>query len=238
MNSNDKTEALRSEFEEFSYIVSHDLKAPIRAISNLSAWIEEDLGEEIPGEVKHNMHLLRSRANRLERMVDSLTQHYRVSTQELDVLPTQVAELAREVVNDLSDPESVVLQLPQPLPQFVTYRQKLRSVLQHIIGNAAQHSGKRITEVVLQAKEHAICYEFSVQDNGAGVPAEALDKIFKMFYTVAPKDTVDTDGAGLALTKKIVQFVGGHITANSNELNGLTVIFTWPKYIPSTENRR
>ncbi|QCR22989.1 ATP-binding protein [Pontibacter sp. SGAir0037] len=228
-NCEEKLEELQSEFNEFAYIISHDLKAPIRAISNLSVWIEEDLGENIPGDVQQNMHLLRNRAVRLERMIESLLTYSRVTSQDLDILPTDIKALVDDVLASLPEPGKLTLNLTDALPVIETYKLKLRAIINNLLLNVALHSNVPQTEVTLSLQELGDFYRFTIADNGGGVPAEALPKIFKIFYTVAPKDKVETSGAGLAISKKIVDFAGGKIEAENNEAGGLTVSFTWPK---------
>lgn len=226
-------EQLQKEFDEFAYLVSHDLKAPVRAISNLSHWIEEDLADNLCGDVKENMKLLRSRANRLEHMIESLLLYSRISRYDLDVEPTNTEELVRNAAAKFDS--RVVLHLPQPLPELITYKQKLSEVFFHLIANSATFSNKPHTNITVTC-HHADnkYYEFVVKDDGNGVPENALDKIFNLFYTVSAKDTQETVGAGLAISKKIIQFVQGFIRAENNNENGLTIRFTWPKEIAAT----
>ncbi|MDX5422352.1 MAG: HAMP domain-containing histidine kinase [Hymenobacteraceae bacterium] len=232
----DQLEQLQQEFEEFAYIVSHDLKAPIRAISNLSSWIEEDLAEGATGDVEHNMQLLRNRTQRLERMIDALLQYSRVTRQHLEVEPTDVNELVKEVMASALTDSNMTLHVPSPLPVLHTYKAKLAQVFGHLLQNSANFCGGQPVEVTVTAQDAGDFYLFRVQDTAGGVPEEALGKIFSLFYTVAPKDAVNTAGAGLAITKKIIQFTGGSITAEPHIPKGLVIRFTWPKTI-HTENQ-
>ncbi len=223
-------EDLKKEYEEFTYIVSHDFKAPIRSISNLSHWIEEDLGESLTEDVSVNMKLLRNRATRLERMLDSLLAYSRVNTYHNELAEVNMADLITEAVTDFK--RGINLIIPEQLPVFITYRFKLKQVLTNLISNAITFNTNKDTSITITWSEpNAEFYEFCVSDNGEGVPENALDKIFTLFYTISSKDTLDTIGAGLAISKKIVQFVQGNISAELNKDNGLTIRFTWPKQI-------
>ena len=224
---------MQKDFEEFAYIVSHDFKAPIRAISNLSHWIEEDLGDNLGSDVQENVNLLRNRAQRLERMIDALLQYSRVARYSLETMLTDTNQVVQSAAAKFEG--KVNLQLPQPLPAFVTYRDKLYEVFLSLISNSATFSEKTLTTVTVSCHStDSEYYEFVVADNGAGVPESALDKIFNLFYTVSAKDNQDTVGAGLAISKKIIQFVQGNIRAENNDENGLTIRFTWPKTIKAT----
>lgn len=226
-HSHDALALAQQELEEFAYIVSHDLKAPVRAISNLSVWIEEDLGENLDPDVKQNMDLLRNRASRLERMIEGLLEYSRSTRMNMSVGPTDVQALLQEVAEEL--PNLIQLQLPEQLPVFSTYKAKLKQVFQAILCNSLMFSPTPAPIVQVQVQEQDDYFLFNLADNSGGMPEEALTKIFTLFYTVSPKDLVDTLGMGLAITKKIVQFAGGSISAHLNEMGGTTICFTWPK---------
>ncbi|MCC9137765.1 ATP-binding protein [Pontibacter silvestris] len=224
----EQLEQLKQEFEEFAYIVSHDLKAPVRAIANLSHWIEEDLGDNISEDVRQNMDLMRNRANRIERMIEALLKYSRVNRQDLDIALTNVNELLKAVQEALGSEKSLVLHVSQSLPTFDTYKTKLYQVFTNLLQNTVSFSPKPVVNVTVEFSKKGTDYEFVVSDDGIGIPEEALDKVFKLFYTVSPKDSVDTVGAGLAITKKIVQFVNGKVEAEQNSPHGTTIRFTWP----------
>ncbi|WP_439883128.1 sensor histidine kinase [Pontibacter sp. MBLB2868] len=227
----EKLQQSQQDMEEFACIVSHDLKAPIRAITNLSSWIEEDLGEEISEDVKQNMGLLRNRSNRLEKMIEALLLYSRVSRHDLGTGTVDLEDMLGKLAQQY--PTQLVLELEAPLPVFQTYAIKLGQVFENIISNSVKFS--TVTPAVVKVSCNPVnedFYEFKVSDNGPGIPQEVLGKIFNLFYTVSSKDTFDSVGAGLAITKKIVNFAGGSIyAASNNNESGLTVCFTWPKLV-------
>src|SRR5687768_14161277 len=93
----EQLQALQQEFDEFAYIVSHDLKAPLRAIYNLSGWIQEDLGEGLEPDVAHNITLLRNRAERLERMISALLLYSRIPRHELGLQEVNTTEMVQRL---------------------------------------------------------------------------------------------------------------------------------------------
>lgn len=232
-NCPEQLEQLKKEFDEFAYIVSHDFKAPIRAISNLSSWIEEDLGDNTNEDVIENIRLLRNRASRLEHMIEALLRYSRVGRHDIEQEQTDTNELIRSLAKEFDG--KVNVQATGKLPEFYTYNKKLHDVFRNLVANTATFSKKEHSSVLITCNSNdPEFYEFSVADNGQGVPAGALDKIFDLYYTVSAKDTHDTVGAGLAISKKIIQFVQGSIRAEHNNENGLTVRFTWPKHVSAT----
>jgi light-regulated signal transduction histidine kinase (bacteriophytochrome) len=227
-NSQKRLLELQKEMEEFTYIISHDFKAPLRAISNLSSWIEEDLGEDISEDVQQNMALLRNRASRLEGMIEALAQLSRVCNSNLEVRTTDIKEIVKSLGQKYNG--RLNIDAKEPLPVFVTYKHKLVQVFEYILDNIVRFSEQENPKAYIRcALITPELYEFSVADNGVGIPENTLEKIFSLFYTISPKDSVNTVGAGLAITKKIVNFAGGKIRAELNQQrNGLIIRFTWP----------
>ncbi|MBA9079463.1 sensor histidine kinase [Rufibacter quisquiliarum] len=218
---------LQTEFDEFAYIVSHDLKAPLRAISNLSGWIKEDLGEALEPDIAHNIHLLQNRTERMERMISALLSFSRVGRQDLEVREVAVQEMIEKIAAPFQEKSGLKVHLSQ-LPTLTTYCRKLETVFCHLLQNAVQFNEQETPEVWISAKQLPTHFLFSVRDNGIGIPADSLGKIFKMFYTVQPKDRQESLGAGLTIVHKIVRFAGGTIEAKSDLNQGTEMLFTWP----------
>ncbi|QHL86131.1 hypothetical protein GU926_01180 [Nibribacter ruber] len=221
---------LREEYEEFAYIVSHDLKAPLRAICNLSAWISEDLGQDIDPEVGHNIQLLQNRAERMERMINAILAFSRVNRLDLELQEVNVRDLVEEAAAPFIKSRGLVVHLDQ-LPTLFTYAKKLETVITKLLENAVHFNQSPTPEVTVSAQEVGDVYKFTVKDNGIGMAQDSLEKIFKLFYTVQPKDEQESLGAGLTIVKKIIQFVGGSIDVDSATGQGTTFQFTWPKNI-------
>ncbi|MGV3539555.1 MAG: sensor histidine kinase [Rufibacter sp.] len=224
-------EQLQREFDEFAYIVSHDLKAPLRAICNLSGWISEDLGEDLDPGTKHNIALLQNRAERMERMITALLQYSRIGRHDMEVRQVDVAALVDKVASPFIEANNLELHT-SPLPNLTTYQAKLETVFAHLLQNAVQHNQQEKPEVWITATEQNDFILFSVKDNGTGISEDARDKIFKMFFTAQPKDKHESLGTGLTIAKKIVQYVGGTINVESTLGKGTAITFSWPRSTP------
>ncbi|MFC6999308.1 sensor histidine kinase [Rufibacter roseus] len=225
-----KYDALKSEYEEFAYIVSHDLKAPLRAINNLSGWIKEDLGENLDKDVQHNINLLQNRAERMERMINGILQFSRVERMDMEIKEINVQNLVQEIVAGTDTPTTLQVHTSN-LPQFTTYSKKLEEVLNQLLQNAVLYNENTHPQITVSCTEEGEFYLFSIKDNGIGIPADAQEKVFKLFFTVLPKDKSDHLGAGLTIARKIVKFVGGEIKIESSVGKGSEFSFTWPKSI-------
>jgi len=217
------------ELDQYAHIVSHDLKAPLRAISNLSQWIEEDLQGAMPADVQAQMTLLRSRVYRMETMISGLLDHARVGRSDSTINMVAVEELLLEIIDTVAIPSTFTVTLAPNLPTFETKRLLLFQVLINLITNAIKHHDRIDGSVHISVADRGKFYEFAVADDGPGIAPEYQDKIFTIFHTASSKKQQDSTGIGLAIVKKGVETEGGTIWLESQAGQGTTFYFTWPK---------
>ncbi|MGF1512992.1 MAG: ATP-binding protein [Elainellaceae cyanobacterium] len=224
-----KLEDRNQDLDRFTYAVSHDLKAPLRAINHLSTWIEEDLEGLLPAENRAQMTLLRQRVARMEALINGLLEFSRVGRTSVAVEAVDLNALLVEVVDSLAPPEQFTIQLQPDLPTIQARRLLLQRVLANLIGNAIKHSDRPdgVVTVAFHGQEER--YEFSVADDGPGIAAEYQERIFDVFETLKSRDSAENTGIGLSLVKKIVEMEGGKIEVESEPGKGATFRFTWPK---------
>ncbi|MFC5270189.1 sensor histidine kinase [Adhaeribacter terreus] len=221
---------LNAEFEEFAYIVSHDLKAPVRAVHNLAGWLDEDLAGNLPGDSEENFRLLKNRVSRLDKMIGALLDYSRVSRSDLEIAALDIAEKVKELIPVLNAENKAIIQIQGNVPAIKTYTAKLSFVLEALLQNAMVFNDKSQAQILVKLEEETENIRIAVEDNGPGVVEVNLPKIFTMFYTTLPKDTLETTGAGLAIANKIVTFAGGRIFAENTE-SGFRVTVIWPKVV-------
>ena len=219
-------ELRNQELNRFSYIVSHDLKAPLRGISNLAAWISDDLPPTIDPDILANLELMRSRVTRMGGLVDGLLEYARVGSTTASLETFSVEQLLIEIVDLLSIPDSFVVELPTELPQIKTHRVLLGQVLANLIGNAYKHHNYLDGRIQVLVQPDAEMWEFSVTDDGCGIAPENQAQVFDIFKTVSSTDK-STTGIGLSIVKKIVETQGGQIKLESAIGIGTTFSFTW-----------
>ncbi len=231
--TNNMLEDRNNELEQFAYVASHDLKAPLRAIANLSEWIEEDLSGQLPPENQHQMQLLRGRVLRMEALINGLLEYSRVGRSKTPIETVSVNDLILEVLESLDPPDSFDIKVQSNLPLFKTKRILLRQVFANLIGNAINHHPRTNGSIDVSYQERDKFYEFAVLDDGNGIAPEFHDRIFTIFQTLEARDTKESTGIGLAIVKKIVETEGGTIWIESQVGKGATFYFTWLKESPA-----
>lgn len=220
-------EKRNQEFEQFTYITSHDLRAPLRAIANLSQWIEEDLGEQLEQENQHQMQLLRGRVYRLEGMFEGLLEYSRAGRVKTQPEWVDVGALLQEIIETSAPPADLIIEVASTMPKLYTNRCQLQQVFSHLIKNAIFHLPSSTGVVTISAKQELDGYEFTVSDNGEGIEPQFQERVFQVFQTLQARDSVENVGMGLAIVKKIVESQGGTIRLDSQTGKGAQFSFTW-----------
>ncbi|MEA5593595.1 ATP-binding protein [Rivularia sp. UHCC 0363] len=217
------------ELDQFAYIVSHDLKAPLRAIGNISTWIEEDLGEKVEPETQNYFNILRSRLGHMQNLIDSLLNYSRVGRSQVAIKAISVKDLLDEVIDSLGASSEFDIIISPKMPTFKGRRILLQQVFANLISNAIKHHHRPNGKIEITIRDLEQFYEFSVTDDGPGIPPQYHDKIFAIFQTLESNNKTDSTGIGLAIVKKIIETEGGKIYVESQVDRGSTFRFTWLK---------
>jgi len=219
------------ELEQFAYVASHDLKAPLRAIANLAAWLEEDLDGQLPEENQHQMRLLRGRVLRMEALINGLLDYLRVGRTQTPTELVSVEALLFDIIDSLDPPATFTITVRSGMPTLYTKRVLLRQVFANLISNAIMHHDRQNGQITVSVAEQGRHYKFLVTDDGPGIASQYHDKIFVMFQTLEARDVKESTGIGLSIVKKIVESEGGTIRVESQIGSGATFSFTWPKQV-------
>jgi signal transduction histidine kinase len=223
-------EQINRELVEFTNVVSHDLRAPLRAITALSEWINEEADAVLPATSKEHLAKMRQRVERMERLLNDLTAYTRAGRVHYRKEQVNTATLVQDIVTLLDTQNGFHASVVAPMPMLVTERVPLETVLRNLIGNAYKHHhSPQMGNVSISANDVGDAYEFVVRDDGPGIAPEHQQRIFGVFQTLRPRDEVEGSGMGLAIAKRLVEGRGGQIQVESHPGEGSTFRFTWPK---------
>lgn len=229
-----EAERRAGELEQFAYVASHDLKAPLRAVSNLAAWLAEDLAEKLTPETREQLDLLRDRVARMHSLIEGLLTYSRIGRTPGTIESVDTGRLLADTIDSLAPPVGFRVEVAPDMPVLRTDRLHLGQVFANLISNGIKHHHRNSGILRVRGRDLDGQCEFEVSDDGPGIAAEYHDKIFLMFQTLNIKDYEGDTGIGLALVKKLVEEHGGNISLDSAPGRGSRFRFTWAK--ESTDN--
>lgn len=230
-----QAELLRSntDLEQFAYVASHDLKAPLRAIEVLVSWIKDELAGYDVGDVQDNLGLLERRTQRLGRLLDDLLAYSRAGRKVGKHGTVDCHSLVLDAIQLVAPAETIEVDIAGTLPTFETYSAPLEQVFRNLIGNAIKHHPGPRGRVTVSCTEQDESYLFAVEDDGAGIEPQYAERVFQMFQTLRPRDAVEGSGMGLAIVNRIVRWQGGRVWFEPGaEGRGTVFKFEWCKQHP------
>jgi len=218
------------ELDQFAHVVSHDLKAPLRGIAHLATFLEEDLEGRLDDNTRHQLDLLRQRVTRMDSLIEGLLTLSRIGQQELDWETVELAALIAEIVDSLAIAPEFTVRYDNLPAKVLAKRLLLSQVLANLLSNAVKHHDATAGQIEIQVSQAESALQFTVTDDGPGVPEHSRDRIFGIFNTLNP-DKHNT-GVGLAIVKKIIIREGGNIRLEANHPRGCKFTFTLPLTSP------
>lgn len=216
------------DLEHFAYAASHDLRAPLRSIANLTDWLEEDLGERLTEAARGHLQRMRGRLSRLETMVDGLLRYARAG-RDLAAVDFELDRVVEQAVLELGPVAPATILVAPDLPVLHGDPDAMGEVLRQLLGNALRHGGRRDITVRVDAfRRGGDWWELIVADNGQGIHDSLQERIWAVFETLQPRDRVDGSGIGLAIARKLVEASGGRVWVDSQPGEGAAFHVTWP----------
>jgi light-regulated signal transduction histidine kinase (bacteriophytochrome) len=228
--------AVNQELKDFAYIVSHDLKAPLRGIASLADWVQNDYGDRLDDEGRDMLRLMSGRVRRMSDLIDGVLQYSRVGRVKENKTQVNLSRLLNETIDMIAAPNGIHIAIDSELPTLLAEKTRMQQVFQNLIGNAVKYMGKPEGEIHIGHSEKDDYWEFYVSDTGMGIESRHFDKVFQIFQTLVPRDQSESTGVGLAIVKKIVETYGGKIWLTSEIGKGSTFWFTLPisEYMPES----
>ncbi len=221
---------INKELQDFAYIASHDLKAPLRGISSLASWLLEDYSDVLDKKGRDYLGKLLIRTKRMHNLIDGILQYSRVGRIEVDPQNLECNEVIQKTIDLLSPPESITVRVEGTLPTVIYDKTLLTQIFKNLIENAIKHLGKPTGEVVISCTDQEIFWEFCVKDNGVGIEERHFERVFKMFQSLKAFDDAESTGIGLSIVKKIIEQSGGIIWIDSIVGKKSAFYFTIPKH--------
>jgi PAS domain S-box-containing protein len=223
--------AVNQELESFSYSVSHDLRAPLRAIDGFSRMLLEDHGKELAGEAHRLLGVIRANTKRMGALIDDLLAFSRLGRKELRVQAVDMTALFSEVADEVrrearDRPLEIVV---EGLPLAVGDRALLRQVVANLLQNAAKFTrGRSPARILVGAQPDGTEHVYHVSDNGVGFDMQYANKLFGVFHRLHRADEFEGTGVGLAIVQRIVHRHGGRVWAEATPEQGAKFFFTLP----------
>lgn len=225
----DELEGANEELRNFAHVVSHDLKAPLRAIGALADWLSTDYADKFDDEGKEHMRLLVSRVHRMSNLIDGILQYSRVGRVREALVELDLNQVVHEVIDLLSPPANITIRVENPLPRIIAEPTRIQQIFQNLLSNAIKYMDKPRGDIRIACSVEGEQWKFSIADNGPGIESRHFERIFQLFQTLAPRDRIESTGVGLAVVKKIVEMYSGQIWIESKAGEGSTFFFTLPK---------
>jgi PAS domain S-box-containing protein len=237
----DELARVNAELEDFTYVVSHDLKEPLRGIDAFSTFLAEDYGDKLNEQGQKYVGVLRGSAMRMNALIEDLLMLCHIGRLRSKYAPVSVQSLLEDVRRDLSftlEQKKVNLRIQSDLPTITCQPAHLKQVFENLISNAVKFNDKPRPVVEIACHEDHSLYTLSVRDNGIGIDEKYYEKIFQIFQRLGRREDYEGIGAGLTICKKIVEARGGKIWLESKVGQGSTFLFTIPKEVPRPQRAK
>lgn len=215
--------------QEYAHIVSHDLKSPLRSISALASWLEEDFGDKLGPAGLSQLNLMQDKIASMDQLITGILRYSSIGSEKarFEICPT--LELIQQLKATIYWPEQIALRFNGTMPSIKADKTQLQQLFQNLLSNAISHMDKPKGQIEIGYNDLGDLHEFSVKDNGIGIPKAYKEKIFEIFETL--ESGKGSSGIGLSIVKKIVQLHGGTIWVKSEYGAGATFYFTIKKDI-------
>ncbi|MEO5838349.1 MAG: PAS domain-containing sensor histidine kinase [Acidimicrobiales bacterium] len=215
------------EMEEFTRVASHDLKSPLRGVSDLVEWIAEELGDDASPSIANNLDRVRTRVVRMELLIDQLLAYARLGRTTGSHRLIDMADLVNDALSLVEVPDSFAVEADVAVAPFVGSSTPLQTVIRNLVSNAVKHHDRHDGVITVRARAVGQTCRIEVIDDGPGIPVTAHTQIFRLFQTAATRNA-ENAGVGLAVCRRLCESQGASIEVDVHEGRGSTFVVEWP----------
>ena len=217
----------KKELDNYAQLISHELKTPLRNISDILIWIREELAHPISSENSINsIELLEKKVERMELLLTKIEQYKNIRSSSFKKNKINLNTIAKKVIAKLQVPSHIKIEIKNKLPTLFADEIMLEKVFEILIQNALDHIDKKKGLILLACETTEEDYLFSIKDNGIGIKTKYHEKIFEMFQTI---DSNNSTGIGLSIVKKIISYYNGEVKVESKTNKETIFYFSLPK---------
>ncbi|MFC4701386.1 ATP-binding protein [Glaciecola siphonariae] len=214
------------DLNNFAYVASHDLKAPLNVIKRLVSWVMEDCASILPRDSQENLELVMNRANRMEQLLQDLLAYSRIGREYQEAVELNVKSKVIELLSLMDLPMGFVVKCDDAVVKVPEI--PFGVVLLNLMSNAIKHHDSGNAQIQIKVRSNQSANVITVLDNGPGIAVENRAKIFDLFETLKPRDEVEGSGMGLSVVKRLVEHYGGYIKVGDNRPRGTKFVVYWP----------
>jgi light-regulated signal transduction histidine kinase (bacteriophytochrome) len=221
-------ESSNRELRDFARVVSHDLKAPLRAITTLARRISTVHADELEGDGRERVDSLLCQVNRMHELVDGVLEYAVVGSVKGKHVQVDINSLVQDIIDMVARPKNITVMVEDELPVVECEPIHIMQVFQNLLDNSVRFMDKSVGRIRIGCTEDNGFWKFSVADNGPGIEQEYCDRVFELFWTPSFHNETEGTGIGLSVVKKIVEMYGGKVWVESEVGSGSTFFFTFP----------
>ena len=222
-------QSVNKELQDFTYVTSHDLKSPLRAINTLANWISLDYAEKFDENGREQMNLLLGRVDRMNQLIEAIFQYSSLGSYQGKLENINLNSVVNKIIEKMNISQEISVAIEKELPDIQYEKERIEQIFQHLLKNAVQFMNKPEGKINIGYESVEDYWQFHITDNGPGIEKRHFDRIFEMFKTLQSRDDLESSGIGLTIVKKIVEMNTGKVWVESQFGKGSTFFFTIPK---------
>ncbi len=220
-------ERQNQELNDYTHLVSHDLKSPLQSIDALTSWLQSDYATLLGENGKETIKLIRSNVEKMDTLVKGILKYSSIGSIKKDFYKVDTAQVVKKIIDFMEIPEHISISIPKKLPIVTGDHFRLEELFKNLLRNAIKFNDKPKGEITIDFTDATDFWEFSIKDNGKGIEEKYFDKIFVAFQKL--ENDYKSTGIGLSIVKKIIDLYEGEIWVKSTPTVGSTFYFTLKK---------